>query len=205
MPNNLLQWNPGQVNQENDATYAADAQRTGGAAVGQAFPSPLANKVLFQVTTLAKALGDMLSAKGLTISDNNVATLASVLSALQITSDVVVAVSLGSAGYIRLGPTFGGFLLQWKGGAGEGPPAGNTNSDITTQSITWPLAFPVACFVALVSTHVLTPNAPTDLWYQTQGWNVTSVTVMRARSHNDAGRQGDYTASTQPFVIGIGH
>ena len=85
--NNFLQWNPTQANQETDSQYAADPQRVGGAIDGQPFPAVSANKALYQATTGVAALMQMMAAKGFNVVDTNIATLASVLAAIQTTAD----------------------------------------------------------------------------------------------------------------------
>ncbi len=85
---NFQQWNPGQANQETDAQYAADSQRTGGAPNGTPFPSETANKLYYQVSTGITALMQMMAAKGFTVDDSNIGTLASVLAAIQTTADL---------------------------------------------------------------------------------------------------------------------
>jgi hypothetical protein len=88
MPTNFLPWNPNQVNQESDATYSADTQRLGGAVDDQPFPSATANKLFYQTSTGVTALMQMMSAKGFTVNDTNISTLASVLAAIQTTADM---------------------------------------------------------------------------------------------------------------------
>jgi hypothetical protein len=73
-PTNFLQWNPGQINQEADASYSADAQRTGGAVSG-IFPSELANKLFYQVSTFVAALATALVNKGYEMQDTDLSTL----------------------------------------------------------------------------------------------------------------------------------
>lgn len=78
--NNLLQWNPTKANQENDAAYLTDAQRSGGAPNGQIFASLTANKLFYQLTTFVSAMAQMLAAKGYAISDADISALIVVLS-----------------------------------------------------------------------------------------------------------------------------
>lgn len=61
---NFLQWDGPQNNIENDATYAADSQRTNGASDGSIFPSATANKLFYQPSTMCAALAWMLVNKG---------------------------------------------------------------------------------------------------------------------------------------------
>ncbi len=79
MSNNFKQWNPGALNQEDDAAYAVDAMRTGGAVSG-IFSKELANKLFYQVTTMVAAFGEALSNKGYHPSDADIATLITLLS-----------------------------------------------------------------------------------------------------------------------------
>jgi hypothetical protein len=76
---NLIQWNPGAANQETDAEYLADSQRSGGYGVDNIVPSPLLNKATYQSTTFCAAFGQMMAAKGYTTSDASVSVLAAVL------------------------------------------------------------------------------------------------------------------------------
>lgn len=73
-PTNFLQWNPSQVNQESDASYLTDTQRVGGAVAG-IFPSQLANKLFYQVSTFVAALATALVNKGYEMQDTSLATL----------------------------------------------------------------------------------------------------------------------------------
>lgn len=75
---NIQQWNPGKINQENDAAYTADPQRTGGAISG-VFGSQLANKLFYQVSTVNAALAKMMANKGYTISDADFTNLVGAL------------------------------------------------------------------------------------------------------------------------------
>jgi len=76
MSTNFLQWNPTEANQETDAEYTADTLRAGGATVDALFPSPLANKLFFQASTMAAAIAQFMVAQGISASDSNLATLA---------------------------------------------------------------------------------------------------------------------------------
>lgn len=76
---NFLQWNPGAANQETDAQYAADSMRTGGAPNGTIFSSSTANKLFYQLSTLAAALTQSLANKGYSPVDTSLSTLEGVL------------------------------------------------------------------------------------------------------------------------------
>jgi len=84
---NFQQWNPTASNQESDAAYLADAQRTGGASSGE-FPSPTANKLFYQSSTFVAALCQMLAAKGYSTSDADISVLAAVLANLITNADL---------------------------------------------------------------------------------------------------------------------
>ncbi len=75
---NFQVWNPLAANQENDAAYAADAQRSGGATTGL-FPSITANKLFYQLSTMVAAIGAMLAAKGYTVADSDLVGLTATL------------------------------------------------------------------------------------------------------------------------------
>lgn len=61
---NFVEHNPTNANQENDATYQADATRSGGIVLNQALPSVWLNKVWTQSSRMATALALMLVNKG---------------------------------------------------------------------------------------------------------------------------------------------
>lgn len=63
------QWNPGVANQENDAVYQADSQRSGGAGSGSIFASLLANKAFYQWSTWIRAMALALVNKGYSPKD----------------------------------------------------------------------------------------------------------------------------------------
>ena len=85
---NILQFNAPANNQESDATYTTDATRLNGVVVNSPFPSPLANKMFYQWSTMLAAFGAALANKGYVVSDANLATLTSVLQNLLTTADV---------------------------------------------------------------------------------------------------------------------
>jgi hypothetical protein len=91
---NLQQWNPTGANQESDSAYTVDAQRTGGAANPSIFTSATANKLFYQLSTFLAAFGQALSAKGYTISDANLSTLAGVLANVVTEVDLAAALAL---------------------------------------------------------------------------------------------------------------
>jgi hypothetical protein len=91
---NLLQWNPTGANQETDAQYLTDGQRTGGAVDPSIWTSALANKVLYQISTVTTALGQALAAKGYVISDAALSTLAGQLANIVTQIDLIAALAL---------------------------------------------------------------------------------------------------------------
>jgi len=102
--------------------------------------------------------------------------------------------------YIKLPSFLGGLIVQWKLGA----------SDHTQglQTITFPIAFPTACFGVVVSAQ-LTDNPGiegADVWYQTKRY---SSAVEFATDHIDVYCQWSGTGSfptdlIKPFIIAIG-
>lgn len=84
-----MQWNPASANQENDAQYLADTLRSGGASTDAILPSPTANKLWYQLSTVLTALCDSFANKGFVISDANLATLTAVLANIVTTADQI--------------------------------------------------------------------------------------------------------------------
>ena len=85
---NLLQWNPTAANQETDAQYLADSQRSGGATNPSLFDATLANKLFYQTTTYLYALFTAFANKGFTTSDSSAATLVAQCANFLTTADV---------------------------------------------------------------------------------------------------------------------
>jgi hypothetical protein len=164
MSNNFLQWNPNATNQENDAAWAADSQRASGAASGSIFPSPTANKLFFQLSTMVAALGQMLSSKGYAVSDANLSNLVTALGNIVTNADVPnnlvrwsdIALSGGSGlafnsatqGYVKIPTSTGNLLIvQW----GNVLMPGSGSSDNPT-SFNFAIPFPHTCFVCIPAT-----------------------------------------------------
>jgi hypothetical protein len=101
MSTNFLQHNPGEANQESDATYAADTTRTGGIVTNQALPSLWLNKVWYQSSTFVAALAAALVIKGYTVMDTSLSTLTAVLGNIMTQADMAIYALLNS-------PTFTG-------------------------------------------------------------------------------------------------
>jgi hypothetical protein len=85
---NFLQFNPSAANQQTDAQYLTDATRVGGAGVDAEWPSPSANKTLYQGSTGVTALMQMMANKGFAVSDADIAVLTGVLANILTTADI---------------------------------------------------------------------------------------------------------------------
>jgi hypothetical protein len=97
---NLIQWNPTAAGQENDAAYAADSQRSGGATDPSLFLAPLANKAFYQWSTFLTALFTAFANKGFTTSDSNLSTLTAQCANFLTTSDLLPALQ-----YVNYAPS----------------------------------------------------------------------------------------------------
>lgn len=96
MAGEFVQWNPTKANQQTDAEWQADAQRLGGALNPSIFTSKRANKLFYQLSTMAVALANSLTAKGYSVSDADVTALTTVLGNLVAKPDFY-AVDTGTA------------------------------------------------------------------------------------------------------------
>ena len=153
---NFLQWNPTASNQESDAAYTADAQRTGGASSGE-FPSPTANKLFYQSSTFVAALCQMLAAKGYSTSDADISVLAAVLANLITNADLarlsIQATRTSMIGSYAAGSTY----VNTSGKAVfeevtmTGPFTGATGSDHYLQSTVDGVAGPKSSFTNAAS------------------------------------------------------
>lgn len=122
---NFLQFNPSAVNQESDAQFTADSNRTGGFGTDAIWPSPLANKLMYQLTTFVAAFGQMMAGKGFTTSDADLSVLAGVLANIAFSSDQIPA-------YATL-PYSTAPVFDFSASNGIGMTlAGNINSSTTT-------------------------------------------------------------------------
>jgi len=81
---NILQWNPGALNQEDDAAYLADSMRAAGASNPSVFEPSLANKAFFQWSAVAYALCTAFANNGLTMLDSNIAQMIANFQAIQV-------------------------------------------------------------------------------------------------------------------------
>ncbi len=96
---NFTDHNPTNANQESDASYAADTTRTGGIVTDQVLPSPWLNKIWRQSSVFCAAFGDMMAAKGYTLSDAVRSTLAGVLANVMTFADLTVAAIVTALGF----------------------------------------------------------------------------------------------------------
>jgi len=94
-----------------------------------------------------------------------------------------------------------GKILEWIQGATD--PSGHSQP---AQTLTWPIQFPTACYAAWTNTALPTSTSPqySDYWYQTMGWNTTTVNVQRALSGDNAGLPGNYNTTSTPTAYCIG-
>ena len=109
---NFLQWDAAVANMESDTQYSQDTQRSNGFVSGPSiWPSLLANKTLYQLTTFAAAYCQALVAKGYSTSDADLATLAAVLANVLTQADMTPTEITGALGFTP---------VQQGGGAGQG-------------------------------------------------------------------------------------
>lgn len=78
--NNFLQFNPNKLNQSSDSTYSVSSYRINGIpAVPSVAPSSLHNKLFYQTTTMATAIGQVFANRGFLVSDDDLNGLISIL------------------------------------------------------------------------------------------------------------------------------
>ena len=107
--------------------------------------------------------------------------------------------SIAADGYLKLGPLFGGLILQWGTVTGITSP-GNTNGTNVTQSVTFPQNFPTSC-VFLAGSGL--DNANQEGSEMAIGWTARSTTGGTARITRVAGSNtGSETLSMQWFALG---
>jgi hypothetical protein len=94
---NFVQWNPSTSpnagNQQNDTAYATSAGN--GAAVNAIFPSNVANKLFYQLSTFVYAFTQALAAQGFNLSDANPTPLQAVFANI-VLSGVAASPTLGN-------------------------------------------------------------------------------------------------------------
>jgi len=115
---NLLQWNPTAANQENDAAYLADSQRSGGATNPSLFDATLANKLFYQMSTFLAGLFTAFANKGFSTSDANLATLTAQCANFLTTADLPTGLQyLGYAPTLNFNAaSYRGFQVTLNGG-----------------------------------------------------------------------------------------
>jgi hypothetical protein len=197
------------ANQQSDATYAGDARTTSGFTTGMIVPHDWLSKFIWQQSVFSTAFAEFLVALGYSPNDGSaspstaLASLSAVFGAALLTSPGFAAAFGASSGYVKLPASLGNLIIQWAIGVTDS--ASVSANDFPTQTINWALAFPNACFLAIASTKIASSTA-SDFWYQVVGSpTTTGVVVGRARSHNDAGVEGDYGAAPTPLVIALGY
>jgi len=84
----LLPFNPTQTNQESDAAYLADSNRTGGFGTDAIWPSPLANKTLNQMSNYLYAFFTSFANKGFTTNDDDISLLIAQCANFLTTADI---------------------------------------------------------------------------------------------------------------------
>jgi hypothetical protein len=99
---------------------------------------------------------------------------------------------MGSSGYLKLP---GGVIVQWKIGATD--PANNTGP---TQTVSFPLTFPNACWAVYASIDLASADSGSDTWYQTTGWTTSSVSLLRQVAYNASN-----SVTTRPVIFAIGN
>jgi hypothetical protein len=159
--NNFLQWNPSSTNQENDAAYSADSLRANGAPSGAIFPSPTANKLFYQCTSMVAALAQMMANKNYNMSDANEANLIAALANLVAKADVpgyLVQWSEVPGQFVRFsdftkGNNANGYWEK-NGASGSIRQWGSINTDINNGQlgVTFPTAFTNAASISVVCT-----------------------------------------------------
>ena len=107
--NTIIQWNPTGGNQESDAAYAADTQRSGGALAGQDLFYNTANKLWYQTSSMVAALAQALANKGIATDGSNFddasfANLVTAMSGIVTGRDIQVS---GSSSSWALGIPYG--------------------------------------------------------------------------------------------------
>ena len=198
---NFLVFDPPMANMETDAAYAGDTQRSGGAAMDSLFPSVLANKLFYQLTTMVAALAQVMATAGQTVSDASLANLEAAITATfamlngnasqafsaadgatgkQVTNISQFGKSLVANGWQALP---GGLILQWMG---------FTTSTSGYTSATFPLAFPTAPLAVVGTLNTGTPIGVT-LIVNLAGASVANVPVAYI------GGSGQYLA--EPILL----
>jgi hypothetical protein len=181
---NFQDHNPALTNTESDATYATDALRTGGIATNNTLPSPWLNKIWRQSSVFCAAFGDMMAAKGYTVSDAVRSTLAGVLANLMTAADFAAAFASAFAsaisgyatqawvtalGYATQAWVTAGFSIYLAGSGYIVFPSWlggliiQWGGNVGVGGTYYPITFPNNCFVTVLSTFSSTDR----ITYQT--------------------------------------
>lgn len=160
----FVQFNPPISNIETDAQYIADSLRSAGITTDAILASKLLNKVFYQSSTLAAALGLMMANKGYSPVDGSspfsaapspsvaVAGLAGVLANIQTAADLVNFTNgAHGSGYFQLPTAFGGIIFNY----GNVSLTANVVATITVGK-----AITTAIGVFCAETDVNTPVTP---------------------------------------------
>ena len=129
---NLVPFNPTQTNQETDAAYLADSNRTGGFGTDAIWPSPLANKTLNLLSNYLYALFSAFATKGFTTNDDNVPLLTAVCANFLTTADVLpglVGVTFSPTAAFNAG-TSNGFQMRLTGNITSSTISGATSGQL---------------------------------------------------------------------------
>lgn len=148
---NFLPWNPTQSNQDSDAAYLVDAQRTGGAPIGTPFPSSTGNKLFFQLAAGMAALMNMMATKGYTCNDYDTA-LATVLANIVTQADLRTSLQVVpfSSAIVCNAAKYSGFKISLTGNTTisvTGAVQGQRINFLVKQDaigghiVTWPVSF----------------------------------------------------------------
>lgn len=166
---NFLQWNPNAANQESDATYGSDSQRSGGAGVGSIFASVLANKLFYQLSIFVTALATALRNKGYTTTDGATSPSTALAALTAVLANLVTNADLQNSGAPYGGAFFSNASLQ-ASSTSTNPPVTDSSTRIATTSF-------------VNSQHYVTGEvAPQRLQGGTNGGS-TSVTFPHAFSN----------------------
>ncbi len=130
---NFLQYNPSQANQLDDASYATDSFRLGGAGVEAICPSDSFNKMLYQLSTCVAALNAFLAGQGYAVDDSNLASLTSTYASAFLTkADIVGGVTTVP---FSSSPVFNGSLATGFYMALSGDVTSSTLTNVTPGNI----------------------------------------------------------------------
>lgn len=101
------------------------------------------------------------------------------------------AASRGERGWFKDNTT--GMIFQWGYGSWK-------VNDESAESITFPIAFPTTCLMAIAGIQIAGTTQRVDVWGQTRGWSRTSATFLNQTSGNDT-----WDVSTRILYWAIGY